>query len=141
MGPWLLGPGYRPRKSADQYTPFAGTDYELVDQEEARAPMHDKWNTYYVHVHTAGHILCAVLKSNGAQPLVTDDDDKDLEAGGKGLMMPRILKQVVKVLMMRSQIPMMRSWTLMKKKNNTVESDAETDAETETEAEAADTEA
>ena len=82
MGPWLLGPGYRPKKPADQCTPFVETDYELVDQEEAQGPMRNKWNMYYVH--TAGHIPYAVLKSNGAQPLVTDDDDEDLEPGGKG---------------------------------------------------------
>ena len=50
--------------------------------------------------------------------------------------MMRILKQGAKVLMMSSQIPMVRSWTLMEKKNNMAKSDAETDAETEADAEA-----
>ena len=57
MAPWLLGPGYRPQNPTDESTTLP-TDYKLVDQEEIRVSMGDKWEKYYQHA--AGHIPYAV---------------------------------------------------------------------------------
>ena len=84
IGPWLLGPGYRPQHPSDESTTLP-TEYKLIDQEEIRVPMGDKWEKYYRHA--AGHIPYAVCKANGVSPLaggMDDEDEQDFEMGGIG---------------------------------------------------------
>ena len=100
IGPWSLGPGYRPQQTSDHPAQsILPTDYKLIDQENIRVPMRLKWEKYYWHA--AGHIPYAVCKANGAPPLDTDsvnegptcasqtdngdgDDEPDIEMGGIG---------------------------------------------------------
>lgn len=71
IGPWPLGPGYRPQQPPDQSNPtILPTDYKLIDQKEIRKHMRIKWEKYYFHA--AGHIPYAVCKVNGAPPLDMD---------------------------------------------------------------------
>ena len=96
IGPWVLGPGYRPQQPPVQST-ILPPDHMLIDQERIRVPMRAKWEKYYQHA--AGHIPYAVCKANGAPPLGMDivngdppcanrvdeeDEDEDYEMGGIG---------------------------------------------------------
>jgi hypothetical protein len=72
VGPWSLAPGHRSRQPSD---PSSTVPTELVDQEEIRVSMYNKWEKYYRHA--AGHIPYAVCKANGAPPLGMDDVDGD----------------------------------------------------------------